>query len=54
MFIQVQPGVKWKTLEHSGVLFPPEYTSHGVKVLYDGETVDLTLEQEEVRHFYGA
>ena len=40
--------VKWETLEHSGVLFPPEYTPHGVKMLYDGKFVDLTLEQEEV------
>lgn len=40
--------VKWKTLVHSGVLFPPEYTRHGVKMLYDGQPVDLTPEQEEV------
>ena len=40
--------VKWNTLEHSGVLFPPEYTPHGVKMLYDGRPVDLTPEQEEV------
>ncbi len=40
--------VKWSTLEHSGVLFPPEYTPHGVKMLYDGHPVDLTPEQEEV------
>ena len=40
--------VKWDTLEHSGVLFPPEYTPHGVKMLYDGKPVDLTPQQEEV------
>ena len=40
--------VKWDTLVHSGVLFPPDYTSHGIKMLYDGKPVDLTLEQEEV------
>ena len=40
--------VKWDTLEHSGVLFPPEYTPHGVKMLYDGKPVNLTREQEEV------
>ena len=40
--------VKWDTLEHSGVLFPPEYTPHGVKMLYDGKSIDLTREQEEV------
>ena len=42
-------SVKWETLEHSGVLFPPEYTPHGVKMLYDGQPVDLTPQQEEVQ-----
>lgn len=40
--------MKWETLEHSGVLFPPEYAPHGVKMLYDGQPVDLTAHQEEV------
>lgn len=38
---------KWTTLSHSGVLFPPEYVAHGVKMNYDGRPVDLTAEQEE-------
>ena len=41
-------SVKWETLEHSGVLFPPEYAPHGVKMLYDGKPVDLNPQQEEV------
>lgn len=41
-------SVKWKTLVHSGVLFPPEYEPHGVQMLYDGRPIDLTPEQEEV------
>lgn len=28
------PQIRWTTLEHSGVLFPPEYQPHGVKMLY--------------------
>ena len=40
--------LKWETLEHSGVLFPPEYKAHGVKMLYDGAPVELTVAQEEV------
>ncbi|KAL6768009.1 DNA topoisomerase 1 [Auxenochlorella protothecoides] len=44
--------IRWTTLEHSGVLFPPEYQPHGVKMLYDGVPVDLTPEQEEVATFY--
>ncbi|XP_010545254.1 PREDICTED: DNA topoisomerase 1 alpha [Tarenaya hassleriana] len=39
---------KWTTLEHNGVIFPPPYKPHGVKMLYQGKPVDLTPEQEEV------
>ncbi|KAL2623239.1 hypothetical protein R1flu_003444 [Riccia fluitans] len=39
---------KWTTLEHNGVIFPPAYQPHGVKMLYKGKPVDLTPEQEEV------
>ena len=42
----------WITLRHAGVLFPPEYTPHGVKMLYNGTPVDLTPEQEEVATFF--
>lgn len=47
---------KWETLEHNGVLFPPEYEPlplH-VKLYYDGKPVKLSLEAEEVAGFYGA
>ena len=39
-------------LEHAGVLFPPEYEPHGVKMLYHGVPVDLTPEEEEVATFF--
>ena len=39
---------KWEHLHHNGVMFPPDYQPHGVKMLYDGREVDLTPEQEEV------
>jgi DNA topoisomerase-1 len=29
--------VKWNTLEHNGVYFPPEYVPHNVKMKYDGK-----------------
>eukprot|EP00892_Ulva_mutabilis_P005132 jgi/Ulvmu1/2991/UM015_0031.1 len=45
-------AAKWATLEHGGVLFPPEYVPHGVKLKYDGVPVDLTPEQEEVATMY--
>ncbi|XP_078433045.1 DNA topoisomerase 1 alpha-like [Wolffia australiana] len=41
-------GQKWTTLEHCGVIFPPPYKPHGVKILYNGKPVDLTPEEEEV------
>lgn len=45
--------IKWTTLEHNGVLFPPPYEalpSH-VKLYYEGNPVDLPLEAEEVAGF---
>ncbi|KAF9626212.1 hypothetical protein IFM89_031339 [Coptis chinensis] len=41
-------GQKWTTLVHNGVIFPPPYKPHGVKMIYNGKPVDLTPEQEEV------
>lgn len=41
-------GQKWTTLEHNGVIFPPPYKPHGIKMLYSGQPIDLTPEQEEV------
>jgi len=45
-------GMKWETLEHNGVLFPPPYVPHGVKMLYDGKPVTLSPEAEEIATFY--
>ncbi|KAK3278754.1 DNA topoisomerase 1 [Cymbomonas tetramitiformis] len=42
----------WETLSHSGVLFPPPYEPHGVKLIYDGRPVDLTPAEEEVAGFF--
>ncbi|WCJ32216.1 DNA topoisomerase 1 [Euphorbia peplus] len=43
---------KWTTLVHNGVIFPPPYTPHGVKMRYKGKPVDLTPPQEEVATMY--
>ncbi|KAF2753200.1 hypothetical protein EJ05DRAFT_480563 [Pseudovirgaria hyperparasitica] len=47
---------KWTTLEHNGVLFPPEYERlpKHVKLLYDGVPVTLAPQAEEVAGFYGS
>ena len=39
---------KWRTLEHNGVMFPPEYEPHRVKILYKRKPVHLNPDQEEV------
>ncbi|KAM7278602.1 hypothetical protein ACFE04_005736 [Oxalis oulophora] len=39
---------KWTTLVHNGVIFPPAYKPHRIKILHKGQRVDLTPEQEEV------
>lgn len=48
-------GVKWTTLEHNGVLFPPEYTPlpPHVKLYYDGKPLELDVRAEEVATFFG-
>ncbi|KAF5727929.1 DNA topoisomerase 1 -like protein [Tripterygium wilfordii] len=43
---------KWMTLVHSGVIFPPPYKPHGIKMLFKGQPVDLTPAQEEVATMY--
>ncbi|XP_027353676.1 DNA topoisomerase 1 alpha-like [Abrus precatorius] len=43
---------KWTNLVHNGVIFPPAYQPHGIKMLYKGKPVDLTPEQEEVATMY--
>eukprot|EP00736_Rhodelphis_marinus_P006191 Rmarinus@m.10293 len=45
-------GVKWKTLEHRGVIFPPPYEPHGVKIKYNGEPVTLSPAAEEAATFF--
>ncbi|KAF5393419.1 hypothetical protein D9757_000616 [Collybiopsis confluens] len=49
-------SVKWSTLEHNGVIFPPPYEPlpARVKMKYDGKEVTLPLESEEVAGFYAA
>lgn len=49
-------SVKWTTLEHNGVLFPPAYEPlpKNVKLIYDGTPVNLHIEAEEVASFFGS
>ncbi|KAI1006547.1 DNA topoisomerase 1 [Podosphaera aphanis] len=49
-------SVKWNTLQHNGVVFPPEYEPlpKNVKLIYDGIPVTLSVEAEEIAGFFGA
>ncbi|KAH3666114.1 hypothetical protein OGAPHI_004303 [Ogataea philodendri] len=48
--------VVWNTLEHNGVIFPPEYEPlpSKVKLIYDGKPVSLPPAAEEVAGFFAA
>ncbi|MDH5462709.1 MAG: DNA topoisomerase I [Nitrosopumilus sp.] len=40
--------MKWKTLQHNGILFPPAYEAQGIKIKIKEESVNLDLDQEEM------
>ena len=40
--------MKWKTLQHNGILFPPPYEKQGIKIVIKGEKIDLDTDQEEM------
>lgn len=43
---------RWDSLEHNGVLFPPKYQPHNIKILYKGNAINLTPYQEEISSFW--
>ena len=40
--------MKWKTLQHNGILFPPDFESKGIKIKIKGQEASLDLLQEEM------
>ena len=40
--------MKWKTLQHNGIRFPPEYESRHIKIKIRGKDVKLGIAQEEM------
>ena len=40
--------MKWKKLEHNGILFPPDFETKNIRVKIKGEKIDLNLGQEEM------
>ncbi|HJU13673.1 MAG TPA: DNA topoisomerase I [Candidatus Nitrosotalea sp.] len=42
--------MKWKTLQHNGIAFPPPFESRGITVRIKGEKVPLNLDAEEMAY----
>jgi len=42
--------MKWKTLQHNGILFPPNFETKKIKIKVKGEGVNLTILQEEMAY----
>ena len=40
--------MKWKKLQHNGILFPPEYEKQGITIKIKGEAINLDINQEEM------
>lgn len=51
---QEDDSIKWETLHHAGVLFPPDYVAHGIPLKYDGKVIPLPPAVEEVATFFAA
>jgi DNA topoisomerase I len=41
-------GLKWQTLQHNGIAFPPEYKARGITISIAGEDYTLSAAQEEL------
>jgi len=42
--------MKWKILQHNGILFPPDFKSQGIKIKINGERIEPSLIQEEMAY----
>ncbi len=40
--------MKWKTLQHNGILFPPAYEKQGITIKINGDDINPDLNQEEM------
>ncbi|KAH9259624.1 hypothetical protein BASA81_002046 [Batrachochytrium salamandrivorans] len=47
-------GIRWRNLEHNGVIFPPAYEPHGQPLVYAGKEIQLSPEAEELATYYAA
>jgi len=40
--------MKWKRLQHNGIIFPPPFESKGISIKIKGQQVNLSIDQEEM------
>jgi DNA topoisomerase-1 len=40
--------MKWKKLQHNGILFPPKYEKQGITIKVKGDIINLDINQEEM------
>ena len=53
MYLQIGGSTKkWKTLEHNGLLFPPEYKKLDIPIIYKEEKILLSEDAEECAYLY--
>ena len=52
LYKQFGGKMKWKTLQHNGMMFPPPYIHHNIPILFDGEKVQLDDFSEEYATIY--
>lgn len=50
MVLKSKKDLKWTTLQHNGIIFPPLYDVRGFTIRIKGETVNLTPNQEEMAY----
>jgi DNA topoisomerase-1 len=43
---------KWKSFNHNGVMFPPEYEPSGIPIIYKNEEMQLDPQNEEIAFLY--
>lgn len=48
----IDEEIKWNTLEHKGVTFPPFYKPQKFPVRYDGKVIELNARQEEMAYYW--
>jgi len=43
---------KWDTFEHHGLMFAPDYESHGIPIKYNGQEIKLPVDCEELATYW--